>query len=262
MRVLGLDFESTGLDITKARIIEIGAVLYNVDNGEWIREASLSTLVYDLGDDALAPETTKVTGITTDELVRDGRPLVASLKDLAAISEAAEMVVCHNASYDGGLLRNVVKKGDLDITIPALTNLLALPWICSVMDLRSNRDYKCRTLSHLSLDRGIAVDPKDLHRAVNDVILMGKMLTAAKADPAEMLAYQQSPWVFLAALIPAPWDDGGKGRDAATKLGYSWQKARGTDGPEFPKTWVKRVKECDLEIEKRDAQFPVKIIQV
>jgi DNA polymerase III epsilon subunit-like protein len=262
MRVVGVDFETTSLDINKARIIEIGAVLYNVQHGEWIREASLSTLVYELGDDPLSPETVKVTGITDAQLMAEGKPLIPAIQDLAAISAEAELAVAHNAAYDGGVLQAVNKKRDLDVHAPMINYLLSMQWICSVMDLQSNRNFKCRTLSHLAIDRGIAVDPKDLHRAVNDVILMGKVLTAAKADPAEMLRYQQSPWVFLAAIIPPPWEDGGKGKDAATKLGYSWQKARGTDGPEIPKTWVKRVKDCDVEDERKAAQFPVKIIQV
>lgn len=262
MRVLGLDFETTGLDITKARIIEIGAIMYRVENCVWDKVASYSTLIYDLGDDRITPETTKITGITQEEIESSGKPLIPSIELLAKMGLEADMIVCHNAQFDGGMLRETVKRHNLDVHIPCINPMLAAHWLCSVMDLKSNRDYKCRTLSHLALDRGIAVDPSLLHRAVADVELMGKMLTAAKADPVLMLEYQQSPWVFLQAIIPPPWEDGGKGKDAATKLGYSWQKARGTDGPEFTKTWVKRVKECDLEDERKAAQFPVKIIQV
>lgn len=262
MYVLGLDFETTGLDIQKARIIEIGAVLFDVQDGEWHHAAGYSSLVYDLGDEALAPETVKVTGITDADLQKDGRPLIPSITDLIAISKEAELVVCHNAQYDKGILTENTKKRDLDAHVPEVNLLLSIPWICSVMDLRSNRDYKCRALSHLALDRGIAVDPKDLHRAINDVLLMGRMLSAAKADPKAMLEYQSSPWVYLQAIIPPPWEDGGKGRDMATKLGYSWEKARGTTEPVFSKTWVKRVKDMDVEDERKAAQFPVKIIQV
>lgn len=261
MRVLGFDTETTGLDTKKARIIEVGATLFDV-MGNWKPIESYGSLVYELGDDALAPETTKITGITQEELERDGKPRGQVISSLAELAQKAEMVVCHNAEYDKAMLWETVKKYNFDITIPAIGYMLGLPWICSVMDLRSNREYKCRTLSHLALDRGVAVDPADLHRAVGDVALMGKMLSTAKdSDPKEMYAYQQSPWVFLQAIIPPPWEDGGKGKDAATKLGYSWEKARHTDGPVFSKTWVKRVKDCDVEDEKKSASFPVKIIQ-
>lgn len=261
MRVLGFDTETTGLDTKKARIIELGAILFNVENGVWSPLKTFSKLLWEIGDDMLTPETTKLTGITQAELEAGGTSRGHGIKLLSEIAAEADMVVCHNADYDKGMLIETIKRHNFDITVPSIGYMLGLPWVCSVMDLRSNRDYKCRTLSHLALDRGVAVDPKDLHRAVGDVALMGKMLTAAAADPHAMYAYQQSPWTFLQAIIPPPWEDGGKGKDAATKLGYSWEKARHTDGPVFSKTWVKRVKDCDVEDEKKSASFPVKIIQ-
>lgn len=261
MYVLGLDFETTSLDIQKARIIEIGAVLFDVVDGEWNHAASYSSLVYDIGDDALAPETVKVTGITDADLQRDGRALIPSIKDLLAISKEAEMVVCHNAQYDNGVLVANTKKRDIDVHVPEVNLLLSLPWICSVMDIKSNRNYKCRTLSHMALDTGLAIDPSKLHRAIEDVRLMGAMLNERRIDPKEMLEYQSSPWVYLQAIIVPPWEDGGNQKDAASKLGYSWEKARGTTEPVFSKTWVKRVKESDVEDERKAAQFPVKIIQ-
>lgn len=262
MRVLGLDFETTGLDIAKARIIEIGAIMYRVENCVWDKVASYSTLIYDLGDDRITPETTKITGITQEEIEASGKPLIPSIELLAKMGLEADMIVCHNAQFDGGMLRETVKRHNLDVHIPCINHMLAAPWLCSVMDLKSNRDYKCRTLSHLALDRGIAVDPALLHRAVADVELMGKMLTAAKADPVLMLEYQQSPWIYLQGKIAKPWEDGGKEKDMATKIGYSWEKARGTTEPVFSKTWVKRVKECDLEEEKKLAPFDIRVIPV
>jgi hypothetical protein len=47
------------------------------------------------------------------------------------------------------------------------------------------------------------------------------------------------------------------GKAQAQKIGYSWQTARGTDGPVFDKCWVKRVKENEIEAEKARAPFKI-----
>lgn len=258
-KILGIDFESTGLDNTKARIIEIGAVLFEVENCTWTPTKFISRLCWSLGDEALPKEIVEVTGITDAKLQEEGKPLGPCLEELAELAAEAEMLVAHNALYDKGLLESNIKTLGMDL-IDKVPNMLQLPWLCSWGDLKQNKKFKCGKLSHLALDYGVPVDPNELHRAYADVMLMGKMLTAAKALPEEMLKYQQSPSYIVAAKIKPPWEDGGKEKDQAVKLGYGWQKARGTD-LEIPKSWVKKVKDCDLDEERKLAPFDIKIIQ-
>jgi DNA polymerase III epsilon subunit-like protein len=257
-KVLGIDFETTSLDIKKARIIEIGAVVFGVTGTDWDPIIDLSTLVYDEGDMALNEDTIKITGITDAMLKAEGMEITTALEMLADMAAQCDMCVAHNEPYDRGVLKEVVERGAFGL-IRGVNPLIEMPWVCSVTDLPQTKEYKCKKLSHLSLDLGITVDPSKLHRAVADVKLMGQMLTAAKADPEEMLKYRNTPSCYVQAVIPAPWTDGGKGKDAAVKLGYSWEKARGDDRV-WAKTWVKKIKETDLQEEKRVAPFEVKLI--
>lgn len=259
MKVLALDFESTGLDFNTARIVEVGAVLFDVDESGWHATQVMEKLCWSLGDAPIPLEASKVNGITDAMLQEKGIPLPMALTELANLAAQAEMVVAHNSSYDRGILDATVKRDVLGF-IPGLQQLVDMPWICSCLDLKSNKQFKSWKLSHLALDYGVAVDPSKLHRAKDDVLLLGSMLHAAKASPQAMLEYQKSPSYIVAAIIPAPWIDGGKGKDQAVKMLYGWQKARGTD-IEISKSWVKKIKEVDLEEERRVAPFEIKIIQ-
>lgn len=258
MKILGLDFETTSLDIRKARIIEAGAVIFEVEDKHWHPVADYSSFVWDEGDADLGPETTKITGITTD-MVKTGTGIKTVLEVLADYADKCDMVIAHNANYDKGVLKEVVERGIFGL-IPGVQSLLAMDWLCSLVDLKQIKEYKCKKLSHLALDLGVPVNPKDLHRAAGDVTLMGKMLTAAKADPKEMLKYKRTPEIFVQGKVVPPWEDQGKSKNEATKAGFGWQVARGTEGPEFPKTWVIKIKEDEIEDLRKSVSFDVKII--
>jgi hypothetical protein len=182
-------------------------------------------------------------------LERDGKPVKdVFTSELFPLMEAADVIIAHNIKFDKTVLESVCARIGL---IPPKKR-----WLCTLTEVPYPDKYRCKQLSHLAYDHGLPMDTRVLHRAVHDVRLMLDLILT-KYCFSKILAYADEPWLYLKADIPAPWTDGGKGKEAATKIGYSWEKARGTEEPVFPKTWVKRVKLSQADKEIALAAFPV-----
>lgn len=247
MLVAGIDFETTGLETDKDRITEVGAVIFDTANN-WAPVREYNRLVWDPTYKPQVPEVIKVTGITDEMLQKDGVPFLTMFAELLEFLGGIETLVAHNAPFDSAILDHEgIRHG---------VHAHGFDWICSARDLKSNKQFKSWRLAHLALDYGVTVNPKLLHRAVDDVKLMGQMLAEAKADVNEMIKYMRTPDIIIRAVIPKPWEDGGKGKDAAKERGYSWQQPRGSDKT-YPNCWVKIIKEDDLDEEQRTAPFKV-----
>lgn len=248
MKVLGIDFESTGLDTSTDRITEVGAVLFDCSQG-WAPIAEVSTLVYESDYPPLSDEVVDVTGITDSLLKEQGRPLGEALGQLSVLVEMADYFMAHNRDYDKSLLFAEIERANVGGVAP-IAPMLTLPWLCTVEDMEHASKIKCRKLAHMALDYGITVNPDDLHRAVGDVRLMGAMVHASGFSLEKMIALSKTPWVYVQAHIPAPWEDGEKGKTAAQARGFRWQNYY-KNGPTFKKAWVKRIKKDRVEDEQR-----------
>lgn len=252
MKVLGIDTETTGLDVNKDVIVELGAVLFHVDDHcNWVPTIPVCHLVKDPHYPPMPAEATAVNGISQEDLDKEGIPFETAYAAILPLVAEADMIIAHNKNFDKKIIISQVGRFSLGVGI-----LEHRPWICSAEDLETNKNFKCWKLSHLALDRGVPVDPRTLHRATDDIMLMGKMLTAAKADPKKMYEYSVTPEIVLQALIPAPWTDNGVGKLQAQALGYNWEKCKGSDR-QFPKLWVKKIKENELESEIKKAPFTI-----
>lgn len=244
MAVLILDFESTGIDTSTARVTEIGAML--TDNEFRPLGHQMSQLVYDSDYPPITPEVELVTGITQDLLNEKAVVSRRAFHQLGnLLTSDVEYVLAYNRAYDEALFRAEMTRGNY-FDDPCLHRIAKLPWICGMVDVESNYKHKCWKLSHLALDYGVAVDPSILHRAINDVELTRQMLVAAKASPQDMHAYQVSPWLYVKAKVQAPWTDGGVSNAKAKLLGFTWEKAKGDDKV-HTKTWVRRIKEKEWQ---------------
>lgn len=254
-----LDMEATGLDPLKARPIEVGLCL--VDSNTWDPVCATHRVIFEPDYASLQQEITDITGITQDELFT-GISLVRALAEFAEkIGDKlplVDFVVAYNRDYDEVLYRTEAGRVLCGLT-PLGKLMLDLPWLCAMRDVEENYKHKCWKLAHLALDHGVAVDPANLHRAMADVELTMKLLSRVGTTAEKMHTFQKVPWVAVQALIPAPFQDGGKGRDLAVKAGYSWQKARGSDRV-FEKAWVKLVKEHLVEKELSSVPFKARQI--
>lgn len=250
-KILGLDFESTGDDVKNDHITEVGAMLVEPKNNCYEVLEKLQQFVYEPHYPKLSPFIQDLTGITDDKLETNGIDPVRMLGLLAPLMESADYIVAHNKKFDQNLLEAVATR--YKFPLPKKT------WICSYTEVPYPEKYTCRKLSHLALDHGMDVSGRRLHRALDDVELMlDFMFKYYKFE--DVISYAKEPWVYLRARIPAPWEDGGVGKAQATKLGYSWERARGTDEPIINKCWVKRVKQAQVTSETTRAPFEVIIL--
>lgn len=259
MKILLIDFESTGVDTSTARITEIGAML--VDEKFEPLDVGISELVWETGYPALTEEVTKVTGITQDMLNKDAITPEEAFADLDLVADGCDFAIAYNRAYDENLLRAELARGAYTM-LPGLNQLMQVPWLCAMQDIESNYAFKSWKQMHVALDYGITVNPKLLHRAIGDVELMRQILVASNTSVEEMLAFQKDPWVYLAISCKAPWLDEGKSTQEAKGLGYSWEAARGDfSGVKFSKAWVKRVKSKHVQQEQHKTNLIVREIQ-
>lgn len=266
MKLLGVDFEAQHEDAETTPITEIGAValwrglpVQDSDreagwgNQDFAWSKQLSQLVYHPGYPPQDPEIVELTGITDEMLKKDGMEPKAVMPLLCTWVAEADYVIAYNKLYDETLFKAVCTR--LSLPIPDT------PWICGLADLPWPGRKPCMRLSHLAFDKRVPFDPDSLHRATDDALLMFKTIFKCFTWE-EIMAYYNTPWSFLKAEIPPPWigrgGDGGTGRDVAKKHGYSYEYAKGTDTPHFPKAWVKRVKSTRLDAEV-NALSPYKV---
>ena len=244
MLVLGIDTETTGIDTQKDSIVELGAVLFDIqDDGSWKPVESFCSLVYEDGY-IISPEAEKVNGISLDKLKSEGISLRRAIEEVLLLAARADYIIAHNAQFDLGMLSNQCQLKKI-----SAVEIFKKPWLCSIEDLPSNEGKKCLKLSHLAVDYGVIVNPDELHRVTGDILLMGKMLEKAKASIYEMHRYSIAQYRVLAAEVTPPWEDNGKSADIAKSLGFSWEKTRKSPKP-FKKMWVKAVKALPEILEK------------
>lgn len=267
-KLLGLDFETQGLDIENTNPTEVGAILIECyEPGEipnW-KEAgpnqtsvhtvvsSLEQLLWQPGYPAQSKDIVDLTGITTEMLREKGQaPKKVFIELLFPLMEKADYLVAHNAPFDKGILYATAKREGL--TVPEKT------WVCTRTQVPYPERYSCRKLSHIALDHGLKMDGRELHRATSDVRLMLEVLANYSFD--NVLRFIAEPEIVLRIIIPAPWTDGGVGKQDAAKLGYGWEKPRGYEynGPSYPKCWVKKVKASQKENEIKKSQY--KIVEI
>jgi len=245
VKILGLDFESTGLDINTARIIEVGACVFDTETKVPIQ--IYSTFISDVKIVPEHYEALKINGINPEWLVY-GVTLEEALNELnrLIISHSIQYVMAHNGNnYDKPLVLSEIKR------VGAIGNSLEkLNWLDSKEDLPFLEEPQSKKLRHLALDAGFINFFE--HRAIFDVMTMLRVASFYKID--DIIAHSKIPWVIARALVD--YDN----KEKAKEMRFSWEKI----GEEvFPKCWVKKIKEDQLEIEQNKAsQKGFKIVKI
>lgn len=232
MRVIGVDLETTGLDIAKDRILEIGAVIY--DTAEKIPLAMLSEIIRPGPDVEFNEGYVSPTGLKRAHIEEFGESLVLTLQHVELMIERhkPEAIVGHNiVGYDLPMLKHEADRLGLNLPL-----LFGLPVIDTRHDLPFEKEPSSRRLSHLIADHNF-LNPYP-HRAVFDVMACLKLLSCY--DFQEVFAMSKIPFVTMRAKVS--YDDRQKAKD----LRYSWEEAGGV---KYPKWWVKQVRSNAVERE-------------
>lgn len=157
------DFETTGLDSHRDRIIEIGAIKY--ENGR--RVADFSTLIQP--GMPLTETITKITGITSAML--EGQPTIdAILPDFLAFIDRS-VLVAHNADFDMAFLKSACLRQGYQIEWPCFCTLK--------LSRQLLPDLESKNLDTLAQHFGLTFSSR--HRSIGDCEVTGGVLQALLA---------------------------------------------------------------------------------
>lgn len=171
--IIVLDFETTGLNTAKDRIIEIGAV--KLAHGQVVD--SFGMLV---NPGMLLPS--KIVEIThiTDQMLRDAPTIAQALPQLLSFMDGCP-IAAHNAKFDCAVLQSELKRQGLSYDVPTVDTL--------TLARKMYPELKSHKLSAVCKRLGVSL--KDAHRAVNDAAAtaqcLARMIDEAKKKGAERL---------------------------------------------------------------------------
>ncbi|MBE7090187.1 MAG: hypothetical protein E7362_05225 [Clostridiales bacterium] len=130
------DLETTGIDVMKNGITEIGAV--KIINGKITEQ--FTTLVKP--DYTISEEITKLTGITT-EMVKDSPSISAVIPDFIKFIDGATLVA-HNAEFDTKFIKRFAGAEDYEVANPVMDTMLIMREVLPQLkrnDLHTLADY-------------------------------------------------------------------------------------------------------------------------
>jgi DNA polymerase III alpha subunit (gram-positive type) len=245
MRLLGLDFETTGLDTAQDRVTEIGLCLWDAPKKRPI--TTYSIFLHDKQmEERFTPETVdmmeRLCGITPELLREFGQDPAKNFAWMADYcrNHGVDYIVAHNGeNFDKPFLEKELTRHSV-----IGSHLRETPWLDTKQDIPHPTPPDSNKLKHLALDAGF-INPF-AHRAVFDVLTMMRVLSNYPLD--EVIAYSKVPFVTVRAVVS--YDD----RELAKKERYSWEKI---GEKTYPKCWVKRIKADKLAEEQAKCKFQV-----
>jgi DNA polymerase-3 subunit epsilon len=219
-----VDVETTGLDPTGDRIIELAVQRFRFTDAGQITEVGLPRSWREDPGFGLDPAITKLTGLTDADLAGH------AIDDDAATAmlKSADVIIAHNAAFD---VRFVEAR---------LSTVAGQAWACSLNEIDwPEHGFGGRQLGHLLLEAGYFFAG---HRAEQDVLAVLHLLAHRSPSGypvlASLIARAEQPTVRIDA-IGAPFSS----KDALKARGYRWHA---TD-----RYWWTQVAESDAEAEQR-----------
>lgn len=166
--VLGIDFETTGLDLVNDRATEVGLVLWDTTTKQPVQ---ISGFFVKTGKE-ITPEITKLTGITKEVLDTFGMDEPLAFKAIERAINRADYVLAHNGNdFDKPLLVNWAARE----SSPLVDKL----WLDTKIDLPEAAYGKSASLKYMACDHGFVYDA---HRAVSDVLAMLRIFSQYDFD--------------------------------------------------------------------------------
>lgn len=176
-----VDFETTGLDPERDRILQVAAVV--VDAHGSILD-TFDTIVKPQNPESFENGAEHVNGISADQ-VRDGMPLRDALEKVWTMSRG-RWFTAHNASFDVGFLHAESRRVGIDERLESWIDTLAL---ARRTDAERERRHSLSALcEHYGIDR------EREHEALSDATATAELLfhlsrDAGLGSPAELPGY-------------------------------------------------------------------------
>jgi len=164
-----------------------------------------------------------INGICAELTLSSPKLLDEALMLLREMAQIANYCVAFNAEFDAPLVNKIIGQKQ---------------WICAMRDIdwgfSSINSYGAFKLIDLALWLGIGVST--VHRASDDVRILVECFNRRTSELPKMIemaiARSQSPIIELKALVN--YDN----RELAKQAGFNWDGTR--------KSWIKKIKECDV----------------
>lgn len=233
MLVLGLDFETSGLDPVHDRVLEVGLALWDTERRKPISQRDFYVRPEIEIPDHKWEEIAPITGITKADVELYGINENKALDLINGFMFKADAVVAHNGTMFDKLFYDAWKGRHVDCTCPRL-------WIDTRLDVP---EPMTGALICLAAKKGF-LNPFP-HQALSDVLTMLRILDGY--DFNAVIERAKIPNIIVQMNVP--FSD----KDHAKELGYYWE-------PAPLKEWRKAIKLCDLEKEQAASRFPVKVI--
>jgi DNA polymerase-3 subunit epsilon len=228
-----LDIETTGLDKSKDRIIELGMVMYDLGKKTIVR--MLSCLVMPQGDIPMDhwEASEKIHGISWITLQQYGMPERAAFQYLLSWCNLADYIAGHNVLlFDKPFLEAwATSRGE---------KLPKKLWIDTLSDL----PVQGTRLVWMMAEHAGIINPFP-HRAVFDALGVLQLITHFGAET--VIERAKLPSITIQAEIS--YDD----RQKAKERGFHWQAET--------RRWLKTIKEPDLAKEQMDAGFLIAVVK-
>ena len=243
MKVSIIDFETTGLELTKDLPFEVGVVHYNE---KWEVQGQWKSFMWDETYPEISKDAERVTGVSQETLKGYAKDPFTVLTEFFREIVDSQYVIAYNAKFDRSMLEAVCKHVSLEGVIPSEK------WVCALKDVDYPTYITCKKLSHIAVEYGLTVFGDRLHRATTDCMMTAEVLKAGGHTIEQMVKYRDEPSLIIQANVS--YDD----RQLAKDMKYSWEKI---DDLVFSKLWVKRIKASKLQEEETKAKFNIVVLE-
>jgi len=225
--IFAYDTETTGLDTLKDEIIEVGGVLYSLDNYRTLE--SLGKLVKD-NTISLSEEIKDKTGITQKIIDTSGYDREDTLEHVVECMHTADIILTHNGKRFDKPITETWAKGKID-----LPNKL---WVDTFTDIPNVQGEKLVTMC---ANRGILI--MEAHSALADAQACLRLFLSYNTD--EIIKRAKMPDIIVIAHHARSENE------KAKKLKFRWNPDN--------KVWWKSIKEEDIEVFAKTCPFDISI---
>lgn len=236
MKILGIDFETTGLDSDRDRVIEIGAVLWETDRKCPLQVMNCLIKHTPNENVALSKEIRDLTHIHPSDIETCGIAPTQAFESLLKLIEPVEYIVAHNGTlFDSLFFTAELKRLNL-------ADKFKKPWI----DTRTDVPYPANTVKRgqEAIEELHGIKNPFPHRAVFDALGMLQILSHYNME--DIIALSKIPMVVVKAMVS--FDE----KEKAKERGYYWEPKT--------KSWLKAIKENTLAAEISQSDFQILVI--
>lgn len=169
--IVFFDTETTGLDANKHQIIELAAArVESWHNGTPFVTDQMDLFIKLPDGQTLPEEIVNLTGITDAMLAENGVSADEAAAQIANMMRGSVLMCAHNAQFDAGFLRNLMKGRTVNV----------VHWLDTLTVFKDRRAYPHKLANAISA-YGLEDRVQNSHRAIDDVLALMEV-TAAMAE--------------------------------------------------------------------------------